>query len=424
VIADQSYSQFSLAFHSQVDGVRLPLSGTIELTRRCPLDCQHCYNNLPLNDRAARDGEMTTAQHKRLVDQIVDEGCLWLLYSGGEILARPDFLEIYTYAKRKGLLITLFTNGTMVTPKVADALAEYRPFGVEVTLYGGSEATYERMTQVPGSFARCRRGIELLLERGLPLSLKTVATTVTLPEIGLMRRYAESLGLEFTYDPFMNPRIDCSQSPLEVRLEPYETVALDMLDPARQEEWDRFSRLFNGPVKPPSDGIDEVYHCGGGIDTWAIDPAGEMSICVLSHMDTYNVVRGSFGEGWRTFLRGVRARKATRPTKCTRCHLVAVCGQCPANAELENRDPEEPVDFLCHVTHLRALATRNPVPEHGDCEYCPGGARRGVLEQSLLKLKTAVAREPEFWERRLEPPRASLPMAASGCGTCGSGCRR
>src|SRR6185503_239215 len=104
--------------------------------------------------------ELTLDEHRRILDQMAAAGCLWLLYTGGEILARRDFLDIYTHAKRNGFLITLFTNGTMITEKVADYLAEWRPFSVEITVYGRTRATYERLTGVPGSYDKCMRGID------------------------------------------------------------------------------------------------------------------------------------------------------------------------------------------------------------------------------------------------------------------------
>ena len=106
-----SYTEFSHGMHQRVLGQRVPLGGTIELTYRCPLSCALCYNNLPMADQKARSDELTYDQHCRILDEIVEAGCLWLLYTGGEIFARRDFLDIYTYAKQKGLLITLFTNG-------------------------------------------------------------------------------------------------------------------------------------------------------------------------------------------------------------------------------------------------------------------------------------------------------------------------
>ena len=369
----RSYAEFSRRLHAQTAGQRLPITGTIEITRRCPLVCAHCYNNLPMGDQQARRSEMTYEDHCRLLDEITEAGCLWLLYTGGEIFARKDFLDIYTYAKRKGLFITLFTNGTLLTPQIADYLVDWRPFAIEITLYGHTRETYERLTGVPGSYHRCLRGIRLLMERGLPLKLKTVAVTLNQHEVRDMQRFAEEeLGLEFKFDAMMNPRIDCSQSPLAVRLQPQEVVALDLQDAKRVAEWRQFAAQFSGPVNPP-DRHDEVYHCGGGISSFAIDPCGKMSICVLSHAAMYDVRQGSFREGWEHFLAQQRRKKISRRTKCTTCAIKAMCGMCPANGELENNDPESPVEFLCQVAHLRAYALDIPVPPHGPCAYCPGG---------------------------------------------------
>src|SRR6202167_5729412 len=196
-----SYGAFSADLHQRQSGQRAPMQVSIEVTRRCPLECQHCYNNLPMGDHNARSREMTTEEHFRVLDELVEMGCFWLLYTGGEIFARKDFLEIYTYAKKKGFLITLFTNGTLITPQIADYLVEWRPFSIEITLYGYTRETYERLTGISGSYDRCLGGIHLLRERGLPLKLKTVATSINKHEVSAMREFAEQeLGVEFKCD--------------------------------------------------------------------------------------------------------------------------------------------------------------------------------------------------------------------------------
>ena len=134
------YSDFSGRIHKESTATRTPLTGSIEVTRRCPLRCVHCYNNLPVNDRA-RSSELTYEEHCRILDEIAEVGCLWLLYTGGEIFLRTDFLDIYTYAKKKGLLLTLFTNGVLINERVADYLAEWPPFIIEITLYGHTKET-------------------------------------------------------------------------------------------------------------------------------------------------------------------------------------------------------------------------------------------------------------------------------------------
>ena len=414
MIETQTYADFSRIVHDTVNPLRVPVNGTIEVTNRCPLECAHCYNNLPMNDAGARHRELSLDDHKRLLDELFDLGCLWLLYSGGEIFARPDFLEIYRYAHAKGFLITLFTNATLVTERVADALVQHPPFDIEVTLYGRTKATYESLTGIPGSFEKCIRGIHLLLERKLPLKLKTVALTINKHEVKAMKAFAEELGVDFKFDPMINPRIDCSSSPLAVRLSPADIVGFDLDDEARVAEWRRLA-LECAPVLPAVAEERMLYECGGGVNTFAIDPYGDMSICVLSHFDKYNVRDGSFREGWEQYLRAVRGKRATRVTKCTYCALKSLCGMCAANGELEMGDPEAPVDFLCRTSHLRAEVFGVPVPAHGDCEYCVDGAHRAVIDELVEKVHS---RHGDVAAAVADIPAAA---ARAGCGTGGCG---
>jgi len=415
MIETQSYADFSLRVHSELNAMRVPVNGTIELSNRCPLECVHCYNNLPMGDAAARKRELTTEEHKRVLDELADLGCLWILFTGGEIFARHDFFEIYRHAKERGFLITLFTNGTLITERVADMLAEMPPFVIEITLYGRTKAVYESLTGIPGSFEKCIRGIQLLLERKLPLKLKTVALSINRHEIRAMQRFAEELGCEFKFDAMISPRIDCSSSPLAVRLTPEDIVALDLDEPRRVAEWRRLAALT--PPKELTEGEAKLlYDCGGGVNSFAIDPYGDLSICVLSHFDRYNVRDGSVKEGWEQFLYKVRGKRISHVTKCSICQLKSLCGSCAANAELENNDPEAPVDFLCKVAHLRAEVFEVEVSPHGDCEYC--NEDRAVIDAMAERVRARHGNEID--EAVSMTPDMVLTQAA-GCGpSCGS----
>jgi MoaA/NifB/PqqE/SkfB family radical SAM enzyme len=100
LVQTATYSDFSTLLHDRFQGRRVPVEVSIEVTHRCPLECQHCYNNLPMNDANARKQELSFEEHVRLLDELADLGCLWLLYTGGEIFARQDFLDIYTPTAR------------------------------------------------------------------------------------------------------------------------------------------------------------------------------------------------------------------------------------------------------------------------------------------------------------------------------------
>jgi len=413
-----SYGEFSADLHQRQAGQRVPMQVSIEVTRRCPLECQHCYNNLPMGDQDARSREMTTEEHFRMLDELVEMGCFWLLYTGGEIFARKDFLEIYTYAKQKGFLITLFTNGTLINEKIADYLAEWPPFAIEITLYGRTKETYEALTQMPGSYERCLRGIGLLRERGLPLKLKTVATSINKHEVLAMRQFAEEeLGVEFKADGQINPRIDCSRSPLAVRLTPEEVVALDIRSPKAVNEYRKLARrdLENPPTLAQ---IDTVYSCGGGMNSFAVNSYGELGICVISQQETFSIREAGVRRVWEESLLQLRTRKRTRVTKCIQCKIQSLCGMCPANGELENGDRESPVEFLCHVAHLRAAAIGSSAPAHGACDFCEGGSQHEALLESARRISSKEI-DVESWAG----PQHILPIlnnaqTAGACGGC------
>jgi radical SAM protein with 4Fe4S-binding SPASM domain len=387
---EQQYGDWSLEVHQRLANKRVPIGGSIEVTQRCNNNCVHCYNNLAAGDKTALKNELSADEHCRIIDEIAGFGCLWLLLTGGEIFLRKDFLDIYAHAKQKGLLITLFTNGTLITSAIADYLAELPPFSIEITLYGSTPKTYESITRVPGSYDRCLNGIRLLMERSLPLKLKTMAIAQNKHELFDLKRFVEEeLGLDFKFDAMINPRRDCSQSPLDVRLSPQEIVALDLNDTDRVAEWKQFAERMSSSGPDPEK-AGRLYQCGGGSQSFAIDPFGRLAACVLSG-DTYDLRQGSFKEGWEQHLFSLGQKKITRRTKCSDCRIRSMCGMCPANSELECRDAEAPVDFLCEVAHLRAYVLGLEIAPHGECEYCPGGKKHKEMMESVAGLKERYA---------------------------------
>lgn len=350
-IPELGYGEFSEWLHRRVGNQRIPISGSLELTMRCNLRCEHCY--IPVKRRATHtERELSLGEVQRILDEITEAGCLWLLLTGGDPLMRRDFLDIYTYARRKGLIVTLFTNGTLLTRRIADHLAEWRPFNIEISLYGATQETYERVTGIPGSYAQCRRGIDLLLERGLPLGLKTSVMTLNQHELGQMQSFASGLGVQFRFDPILNPALNGSARPVNLRLSPEEVVTIEKADPDRARLWPE--KFRNNEVVPSSE--RQMYLCGAGRQGFHIDAAGRLCPCLVSRQTSYDLRNGSFKEGWEKFLPEATGRLYSERFECLGCELRRVCPQCPALAELEHGDAEKRVEFLCEVTKLRREA--------------------------------------------------------------------
>lgn len=346
-----SFEGFFRRIAGRVAEARIPLDASLELTFRCNLRCVHCYVNAPAEDRDAKDRELTAAEVCRIADEAVDLGCLSLLLTGGEPLLRPDFPEIYRRLKRKGLLLTLFTNGTTLTPRLADLLAEWPPHEVEVTIYGSTPAVYEAVSGIPGSYRRCLAGLERLLDRKLRVRLKTVPMTVNAHEMGAMRALAASYGLPFHWDPLINCRVDGGTGPAAVRLSGEAIAALDHSDPVRREQ---LRREFQ--ERPDYDPPDELITCGAYLSTFHIDPYGNLLPCMMVRRPAYSLRGGSLRQGWESFFPAMRRQRRTRRVLCDDCSHYAACDRCVGWSEIEAGDPEALVPFLCEVTHARARA--------------------------------------------------------------------
>lgn len=350
---------------------RVPISGTLELTFRCNYNCIHCYVNLPSGDRVAKARELTTTEWKRVIEEIAQAGCFYVLLTGGEFLLRPDWQELYLHVKRQGMLPTIFTNGSTITPEIADFLSEYPPEMVEITLYGATRETYEKITQLPGSFDKALRGINLLLERGIPLNLKSVGLRSNYHEIGQMKYFTENLGLNFKYDALINIRIDGQSYPLAERLTPAEIIALDI-------ETDTANALVE--VCTGVNGVphsEDAFVCGAGQVAFTIDPFGIASTCQIVRKPSVDLRQHSFDYAWNTVFKQMRETKRSGTQRCDHCDISGACPQCSGWSMLEHDDFETPVDWMCDVNHARNEAF--------NLEYQPKPGKRVILLSPLTK---------------------------------------
>ncbi|MFB0564682.1 MAG: radical SAM protein [Candidatus Aminicenantaceae bacterium] len=338
------YRNFCERIIDRTKAKNIPLEGQMEVTFRCNLKCVHCY--------VAEDStkkELTFPQITDIIDQIHQEGCLWLCLTGGEPLMRSDFLEIYSYAKRKGFLVTLFTNGTLITSKIADYLREYPPFMIDITLNGITAETYEGITRVPGSFQKCLEGIDLILERNLPLTLKSNGMILNRDEILKIKEHVKRLGkAKYRFDSLLIPKLNGSREPCRLRLSPEEIIDIEYADDTMREQWRGY---FQDEYEIPDP--ENLYRCGAGVDSFCINPYGELQLCPELREPSFDLHHGSFREGFHRFFPKIRSAKYKTESKCKDCEVRHLCPQCPARAILENGEQEAPVEYFCALARKR-----------------------------------------------------------------------
>lgn len=341
-----------LQFNARTARMRVPLIGSLDLTNRCNLRCIHCYLGGKRNDKGKE--EMDTPKVLSVIDEITDAGCLYLVITGGEPLLRSDFPEIYSHAKYKGLLITVFTNGTLITDSIVDLFQDLPPQAIEISLYGATSSTYEKITQTPGSYEKCLDGIWKLLGRNINLSLKTILMSVNNHEFFDIRKIAGDLGLKFRFDAGIFPRFNGDRSPLELRVPPHEAVEKELKDTTRAKDWKKYFDKTKGAVWSES-----LYHCGAGVISFHIDSYGCLKPCLMSNNFSYNLFKGSFWYGWNEVISRIMDMKTDGVFYCNTCEKRYLCNFCPAFSGWENGVEQSRSEYLCAMGNYRFLGIGN-----------------------------------------------------------------
>lgn len=331
----------------------VPLSVSIELTRRCNMRCVHCYVG-PAGGEAP--GELTTRDWLTLIDELAEAGTLFLLLTGGEPLLHRDFEKIYLHAKRKGLVVTVFTNATCVTERIVELLRDWPPRDVDITLYGATPQTYEAVTGIPGSFDRCLRGIDMLKRAGVRVTLKTMLLTLNaheFPEIeALGARYGDPQ--HFRIDASVHARLDGDGVPLQYRVDPETAAQSEMLNADRAGKW---CTLFE-TARPVSEQDGRMFLCGAGRNLCHIDARGYLKPCLLHTGAGYNLREGSFEDGWTQFIPGEIAEPFRDSDRCRTCESKDWCGYCPERLALDTGSRHQSSDWMCRLARARQAAAR------------------------------------------------------------------
>lgn len=344
---------------------RVPLSFDLELTARCNNYCRHCYINSPANDPAARARELSLAEISHIADEAVSLGAIWCLITGGEPLLRTDFAEVYLMLKRKGLLVSVFTNATLVNEDHVALFKKYPPRDIEVTVYGVTQETYERVTRRAGSFAAFRRGLDWLLEGGVEVRFKAMALRSNLHELPAIARFCRERTKDyFRFDPLLNLRPDGNPARNEEiraeRLSPAEIVAIERADEQRFSALEKECDKLIVPEFAHS-ACDHLFYCDAGNGSFSVSYDGLFRLCssLWDPECVYDLRKGSLADAWQNFVPKVRDMRSNRKTfreTCRACPIINLCLWCPAHAHLETGELDGAVPYFCEVAHARAAA--------------------------------------------------------------------
>lgn len=348
-IKTQEYKDFSWNTHATLG--HQPNVAQMELTYACPLRCNFCYNKCYNTPESIRKN-LSTQQVKDILDKSREAGVLWFCFTGGDPLLRPDFVEIYEYAKHLGFIITIFTSLTVLKDKILEAFKKSPPFCIETTLNGATRETYKVVTQ-RDLFDTHVKNIKKMIEHKIPIKVKSQITTENVHEVDQLKALVESLGLDFRPNTLIFASYDHDTSVCNTRLDPAKAVEIN----SNYGYYDEESHVeahaplnFKDMIGKPEN--DNLYNCAIGNGSYWIYADGKMSLCgTLNHI-TYDLLGkdATVRKGVYLLNEKIHAMKYETDSLCRSCEYRSICKRCPAKSHLETGSMEKHIDYFCKLT--------------------------------------------------------------------------
>lgn len=289
----------------------------------------------------------------KLAQELKEMDTLFILLTGGEPLLYPHFKELYQALKQMGFIITLNTNGTCITEEIAQLFQAYRPRRVNVTLYGASRETYEKLCHRAEGFEQCMNGIKLLRQHGIDTKLNVSVVQENKHEFDEILAIGDRFGIPSEVNSYMFP---CSRTGrsgmgvIDARLTAEEGGKYDALYQKHKHD-----SAFNEVIAATLKGMEEAepyedevgITCRAGKSSAWINWQGKMTPCVLMEHPAVNLEEVSAKEAWNSL--GEMITKLPTHSDCKGCKLWKLCQACYASVSLEKLHNGN-VSYLCRFT--------------------------------------------------------------------------
>lgn len=346
----------------------IPLSGTFELSPLCNFACRMCYVRKTAKEVAAHSRSMMTLeQWLDIAHQARKKGMLFLLLTGGEPFLWPDFWKLYEELIRMGFLVSINTNGSMIDEAAIRRLRKMPPKRINITLYGASDAAYERLCCAKGIFSRVDGAITGLKKAGIQVKLNCSLTPDNICDLKEMIAYAEKQLLILDTVTYMFPpvRRNPAMTGKNERFSPKEAAQYRLniyrLQNSREQYIAYLKDILNGCVSPPGldenciDPTDGKIRCRAGKACFWVTWDGWMTPCGMMPEPKIDLQKQMFDEAW-TALMDVSSEQVLSGV-CAKCPNQKLCHSCAAMAYAETGSISGIPAYLCEtVDELRRQA--------------------------------------------------------------------
>ena len=340
----------------------IPLQGSFELSPVCNFACKMCYiRKTPAQLKSEGKCLRSWQDWLELGRQCRDAGMLYVLLTGGEPFLYPGFRQLYEGLQKLGLVISINTNGTMIDEQSIEWLKETPPARFNITLYGASNDTYERLCGNPNGFTQTVKAIRLLKEAGFLVKINCSVTPDNVEDLDNIFAFAKEEGLVVQATSYMFPplRRDVTKVGRNERFSPeeaaYQTARIAAFSNGEEHFLERMKQ--NAPLELTTDVVEdcpeisegEGIRCRAGKCSFWITWDGKMLPCgMFPSENAVNVFELGFEHAWRQVHEEALAIRL--PAKCAKCELRDQCKACASMVITESGNFHTVPEYRCQMS--------------------------------------------------------------------------
>lgn len=379
------------------------------LTRRCNLECAHCY--ISAGPVASAAGELTTEEICRIADQIfaLNRAPMFIL-SGGEPLMRDDLFTIAEYGRTHGATVVVGTNGTLLTGAAIDALKAAGVTGVAVSVESLDPTYHDRFRRGHGSLAATLAAVDRLAQHGLDFVIQTTLTKGNRHELPELAAWAAERGA-VSFNAYFLVTTGRAQRMSDLTPSEYEALLTELVDLhveyrgrmlVRAKCAPQFMRLVYQRA-PDSAILHYGTRCPCGTHYCRITPDGGLTACPYLPLVAGDLRREAFADVWRRAALFDQLRHGALGGKCGRCEYRVICGGCRARAFAAEGDALAADPSCAHEPdgQTEVIAPPRPVtygaPVEAQLPWHPDAAAR--MERIPSFVRGVVMRRVEEYAR-------------------------
>jgi radical SAM protein with 4Fe4S-binding SPASM domain len=321
-----------------VPGDHVPHVVAWNLTRRCNLECAHCYISAGPNETAT--DELTTAECLRIAGEIleVNPAPLFIL-SGGEPLLRNDLTVIAGYASSRGATVVVGTNGTLLTDERISALQNAGVTGVAVSVDSLDPRRHDNFRHGRGAFDATAAAVERLRAHRLDFIVQATVHKGNQQELARLVEWAAERGA-VSFNCYFLVATGRGSRLSDLDADEYEAVLAELVEfhtrylgrmMVRAKCAPHFMRLLVNST-PDSPVLNYQTRCPCGVQYCRITPDGKLTPCPYLPTAAGDLRQQRFADVWRDAPLFQTLRGGELGGKCGRCEYRTLCGGCRARA--------------------------------------------------------------------------------------------